>query len=161
MDELCKVVLLAYIGEKIVANMNVEKEEYPKIRGAIDFCWKWIESKQVDEERIYEFLDDEDEDDLVGYMLYANNEKDKKEYAVILGVVSYVSLNILINNKSPIPQFLLGTDDKYYDLVITDVIELNITDCMKENISKVTKYCENKIAKNDLVFVKSEIMNLK
>lgn len=161
MKELCKVILLTYIGEKVVINMNNEKKEYPKIREALNFCWKWIESKQVDEEKIYELLDDEDEDDLVGYMLYANNERDKKEYVVILGILSYVSHHILTNNKSPIPQFLSGTDDKYYDWVIADVIKLNITDCTKETMIKVTKYCQDKISKNDLIFTKHEIMNIK
>lgn len=161
MDELCKVILLAYIGEKIVTNIDNEKEEYPKIREAIDFCWQWIEVKEVDEERIFEFLDDEDENDLVGYMLYANNDKDKKEYAIILGVVSYIALNILTNNKSTIPQFLSGTDDKYYDLLINDIIGFNTTYCTKEDMSEITEYCKAKIIKNNLIFTKSEIMSIK
>ena len=93
-------------------------------------------------------------------MIYAKNEKDKKEYSVILEVVSYISYNILTNNKSPIPQFLSGTDNKYYELIIDKVIKLNITDCTKENLIKVTEYCQDKIDKNDLKFVKSEVMNL-
>lgn len=160
MSEFCKIVLLAYLGEKVVANMG-NKGKYPKVREALDFCWKWIERKDADEGKIYEFLDDEDEDDLLNYILSASEEKERKEYGIILGVVSYISLNILITNKLPIPQFLSGVDDNYYDLIISDVIHLNIVNCMKKDMELVIKYCEDKIAINDFVVKKSEIMNLK
>lgn len=159
MNELCKIVLLAYIGEKIVTNIDNEKI-YLQIRNALDFCWKWVESKQADEEKIFKFLDDEKEEDLVGYMLSADNEKDKKVYGIILGVVSYISHNILETNKSPIPQFLEGTDNKYYNCIISDVVQCNIIDNVKEKMSEVIKYCEDKIVKKHFLFAKSEIMNL-
>ncbi len=161
-EEVCKLVLLAYIGEKIANSIDNRKEEYFKIREALNFCWKWIENKQVDEEKIYEFLDDEEGDDLVYYYtLSTNTERERKEYGVILGIVSYISLDILEANKLPIPQFLSGIDENYYDLIISDVIQLNIANCMKENINEVIEYCKDKIAKKDLMFTKSGIMNLK
>ncbi len=160
MNKLCKIIVLAYIGEKIVLKMNKETEEYPKVRDSLDFCWKWIENKQADEEQIYEFLDDEDENDLVGYMIYANNVEDKKLYGVILGVVSYISHNVLETNKLPIPQFLSATDDKYYNLLINDVVNMQLVDCNKESFDKIIKYCRDKISKNDLIFGKAEIMDI-
>lgn len=160
MSEFCKIVLLAYLGENVVANMD-NKGKYPKVREALDFCWKWIEEKEADEGKIYEFLDDEDEDDLMNYILSASEEKERKEYGIILGVVSYISLNILLTNKLPIPQFLSGVDDNYYDVVISDVIQLNMDNCMKKDMEVLIKYCEDKMATNDFAVKKSEIMNLK
>ena len=161
MEALSKVILLVYIGEKTATNISVLTEQYPKVREALDFCWKWIEKREVNEEKIYEFLDDEDEDDLVGYMLFANDEIEKKELAVILGVVSYISSYILSTNKLPIPQFLLESDEKYYDLIINDVVALNISDCDREYMNRIAEYCDSKIALNGLSFSKSEIMSIK
>ena len=160
MKDMCKIVLLAYIGENIVEDMSNEKAEYRKVRKALDFCWKWIEDRQVNEELIYEFLDDEDEDDLVGYMIYENNAIEKKKYGVILGIVSCVSVNVLESNKSPIPQFLSGTDDRYYELLMKDINELGMFTHFKEKMDKVYKYCINKVKNNDLQFTKLEVMNV-
>lgn len=160
MDEWCRVILLAYIGERVVTDIHFEKN-YTKIRNALDYCWRWIESKQAEEESIFEFLDDEEEDDLVGYMLFANNEKEKIKYGIILGVVSYISHHILETNKSPIPQFLEGTtDDKYYNYIISDVVQWNMVDNIEEKKNRIIKYYEKKVEKKQLVFVKSEIMSL-
>lgn len=78
MEALSKVILLAYIGEKTATNISDVTEQYPKVKESLDFCWKWIEKREVNEEKIYEFLDDED--DLVGYMLFAKDETEKKNW---------------------------------------------------------------------------------
>lgn len=155
----CRVILLAYIGEKVVTDINNEKN-YSFIRNALDYCWKWIESKQAEEEKIFEFLDDEEEEDLVGIMLFANNEKEKIKYGIILGVVSYISYHILEVNKSPIPQFLEGIDERYYNCIISDVVQWNLIDNIEEKKNRITQYYEDKVKEKNYMFLKSQIISL-
>lgn len=157
MNEWCRVILLAYIGEKVVTDINNEKS-YPLIRNALDYCWKWIESKQAEEEKIFEFLDDEEEEDLVGFMLFANNDEEKIKYGIILGVVSYISCHILKTNKSPVPQFLEGTDNRYYNCIISDVVQWNLIDNIEEKKNRIIQYYENKVEEKNYMFLKSEVL---
>ena len=156
MKELYKIILLAYIGEKVVNKMNKEDEKYIKVRDAMNFCWQWIENHEVESERIYEFLDDEEEDDLVFYVITAKEEK--KEYEIILGVVSYIAFNIIVTNKEPIPQFLSETDEAYYNSIIEDAIQLGVIDYDGQNMNRIVQYCSEK--ENEICFVKSQIMSL-
>lgn len=158
MKEFYKIILLAYIGEMVVNKINKEDEKYVKVREAMDFCWHWIENQKAELERIYEFLDSEEEEDLVYYVITA--EEEKKEYEVILGVVSYIALNIITSNKEPVPQFLSETDEEYYNSIIADAIQLNIMDSDGKHINKIVKYCRDKEKENDFRFVKSQIMSL-
>lgn len=112
---------LVSVAEKIVLETKSSQTEYPKMKDAVAFCRAWIDGDSVEEERIYEFLDDEDEDDLVGYYTGADNEADKEKLGIILGVVSCVAVSVLEENKSPIPQFLGGVDAVYYEAVVRDV----------------------------------------
>lgn len=111
---------LVDVAEKIVLETKSSQTEYPRMKDAVAFCRNWINGDSVEEERIYEFLDDEDEDDLVGYYTGADNETDKEKLGIILGVVSCVAASVLEENKSPIPQFLGGVDAAYYEAVVRD-----------------------------------------
>ena len=156
--EINKVVLLAYIGEIIVNKINKKAEKYIRVREAMNFCWKWIEDQSAEIWDIYDFLDNEDEDDLVNYYLTVS-ENEKKEYGVILGVVSFISYNIMIDNQEPIPQFLGGIDEEYYNQIIEEAIQLNIIDSSGNLENKIIDYCSKK--ENEKVgFVKSQIMSL-
>lgn len=114
------LVALVRVAEKIVSETNIQRPEYSKVKDAVTFCRNWLDGDSVEEERIYEFLDDEDEDDLVGYYTGADNEADKEKFGIILGVVSCVAASVLEENKSPIPQFLGGVDAAYYEAVVRD-----------------------------------------
>ena len=46
-QELSKIVLLSYIAEQIVNNNSEQFVQYPKLRESLDFCWEWIEQKEV------------------------------------------------------------------------------------------------------------------
>lgn len=118
-----KLGYLVECAEQILAELDVQNPEYLKIKASIEFCRSWIDGSSVDEEQIYEFLDDEDEDDLVGYYIAAASPKDKTELGIILGVVSCISTAVLEENKSPIPQFLGGVDEQYYEAVLRDIQE--------------------------------------
>ena len=154
--EINKVVLLAYIGEMIVNNINREDEKYIKVRETMDFCWKWIEEQSAEIWEIYDFLDNEDEDDLVNYYLTVS-ENEKKEYGVILGVVSFIAYNIMIDNQEPIPQFLGGIDEEYYNQIIEEAIQLNILDSSGNFENKIIDYCSKK---EKIGFIKNEIMSI-
>lgn len=123
---------LVDVAEKILLEMNIWKTEYPKMKDAVAFCRNWIDGAVVEEERIYEFLDDEDEDDLVGYYIGADNEEDKGKFGIILDVVSCVAAAVLEENKSPIPQFLSGVDATYYEAVVRDVRNYDIMYCCSD-----------------------------
>ena len=71
------LAVLVKVAEKIISKIEIQTEIYPKIRDAVVFCRNWIDDMPVEEELIYELLDDEDENDLVGYYVNAENEKDK------------------------------------------------------------------------------------
>lgn len=154
-QELSKIVLLSYIAEQIVNNNSEQFVQYPKLRESLDFCWEWIEQKEVDIDKIYEFLDDEDENDLVGYMLYSKEEIEKKELSALLGIVSYISYNILTIKKEPIPQFL-EIDEEYYNSLMNDMSTLNISNYDTEIINKIIKYCENQISMKKEHFNRTE-----
>lgn len=116
-----KLRYLIESAEMIAADIAVQKAEYYKVNEAITFCRDWLEEFAVDEALIYELLDDEDEDDLVGYYLGAETELVKLKLGIILGVFSCVAVAVLYENKSPIPQYLGGIDKEYYEAVLMDV----------------------------------------
>lgn len=146
-----KLTLLLNLAENSADNLKcyVKIEEYPKIRVAMDFCEKWIKEKDAEISLIYELLDDEDEDDLVGYSVHVNDVKAKKDLSIILRVVSYISYDILVENNEPIPQFLDGVDEEYYNLLIKDMIKspmipheelkASVADIMLNTYNKVSK----------------------
>jgi len=115
------LVLLVQAAEKILAELEITKETYPKISEAVTFCRNWIDGIPVDEGQIYAFLDDEDEEDLARYYIYADDEREKRNYGMLLGVVSCVAVAVLEENMSPIPQFLSGVDSAYYHSVVEEV----------------------------------------
>ena len=128
-------------------------EEYPKIRVAMDFCEKWIKEKEADISLIYDILDDEDEDDLVGYSISANDVNLKGYLSIILRVVSYISYDILVENNEPIPQFLSGVDEEYYDSILEDMIKYPMFphEELKSSVADIMLNTYNKVCKNKVL----------
>lgn len=72
MKSISKVVLFAYLGEKIFETLGNKTEQYPKIREALDFILDYLKNNQIYEEKIYECLDDESYDAILNDILEIN-----------------------------------------------------------------------------------------
>ena len=116
-----KLRYLIESAEMIAADITVQKAEYYKVKEAVTFCREWLDGFSVDDYLIFELLDDEEEDDLVGYYVGATTEHVKLMLGIILGVFSCVAVAVLDENKTPVPQYLEGIDKEYYEAVWRDV----------------------------------------
>lgn len=160
MKQFINSVILGYIAEKTFIEIKKEMKEYRIVREALDFCWDWIENEEVDIENVYRFLDDPEEDDLVFCVISAKNEKEKKLLEIILGVVSYISLNMLEKEKEPIPQFLDEIDMQYFESIVDDAFILNIIDDKKNVLEEITNYCQGSIIQEKKSITKKDIMKI-
>lgn len=88
--------------------MDTEREEYPKIREAIDYCWEWLEGKKVNEGRIYEFLQTWDAKKLV---IIFNEVKKVFSDEAVYGDISEFRIEVSENNLKKYIFFSAWSDE--------------------------------------------------
>jgi hypothetical protein len=82
-----KVTFFLGLSQKVVSRFLQNKDKVTA-QNALDFCWKWLQSKECDGEYLYNLLDDED----CGITLIQEmSENDKVAWNCIIDAVAYTS----------------------------------------------------------------------
>ncbi|WP_297424001.1 Imm6 family immunity protein [Clostridium sp.] len=85
----CKVTFFLGLSQKVVLLFSREEDKVAA-QNAVDFCWKWLQSKECDGEYLYNLLDDE-EYGITLIQEMSENEKEKDAWNCIIDAVAFTS----------------------------------------------------------------------
>lgn len=110
--EDAKVVYLLALCDLIVDRISCSAG-YEVVVEALEECWEWIQSKNVDADQLYFYLENLDEKDIMTYMQLEKSEDNEAVWICIANALAYTIRNAYqYAEKRYIPETIECVDDK-------------------------------------------------
>ncbi|MDS0526593.1 Imm6 family immunity protein [Clostridium sp. SHJSY1] len=133
-----KVAMSLAIAEKIFEIIEISDEGYELGRSALDDCWRWLESKEIEANDLCDYVDHPDgETDISEFCYTAVGKEQICAWGVILYAVSYVSWRAYKEDGYP-PESLDNTNDNLLATMIETALETGMFEI--ESINAVKEY---------------------
>ncbi|ORX76933.1 hypothetical protein BCR32DRAFT_295929 [Anaeromyces robustus] len=167
-----KEILLAYEADKLLLKVkDVNNKDYIFISNAVDYCWKWIERRQVDLNNMLDILDSEDGYDISYYVNeFERDEKKQEVYDNFFNIILFIGGRAISYEGYSIPYYFdeIYYDPKFWDKIVTNILKidpdleknwnsiLEFYDKERENISRSIKWIENSLEGIELTFLEDD-----
>ena len=87
-EEAKEIYLLALCD--LIVDRILCSDGYEVVIEALQKCWEWIQSKSIDADQLYFYLENLDEKDIMTYMQLDKNENNKAVWMCIANTLAYI-----------------------------------------------------------------------
>lgn len=110
--EEAKEVYLLTLCDLIVDRISLSSG-YEIVVEAIEKCWDWIRTKNVEADQLYYYLENLDENDIMTYMQLEENEDNEAVWICIANTLAYIVREAyLYSGEAYIPETIECVDDE-------------------------------------------------
>jgi len=156
-----KEILLAYEADKLLLKVrDVNSKDYIFISNAVNYCWEWIERKQVDLYDMLNVIDPEDGYDISYYVNeFERDEKKQEVYNNFFDIILFIGCRAVSYERYSIPYYFneIYYDPNFWDKIVANILKidpdaeknwnniLNFYDKERENIARSIKWIGNSL----------------
>lgn len=124
-----KEILLAYEADRLLLKVrNVNNKGYEFISKAIDYCWEWIEKRQVNLYDMLNIIEPEDGYDVLYYIdEFIKDENERKIYHEFFHIVVFIGGRALSYERYSIPYYFeeIYYEADHFDKIVNHILKID------------------------------------